>query len=189
MFTTLSFFAAPSYAPIVGASAYSYRWQPTAAFDVEPLLGGITMPGYDEFAAVYGSYRVRGSRIIVKMTGIGALGATIIVVPLNADPGATPTAATMIAWRSNPYAKSAMVGNSGSHPSTIKHSMTTAKLFGSNMVETDDSFASLVSTIPTNNWWWAVALYQNFVYAAQPVLSDIQILCDIEFYDRKFLIT
>jgi hypothetical protein len=189
MSTTLSFFAAPSFAPIVGSSAYAYRWQPSAAFDVEPLIGGITMPGFDEFALVYASYRVLRSKIIVKVSGIGVTPVTVIVLPLNADPTATPSAATIISWRGQPYCKSKLCGSAGSPAVTITSTMTTAKMFGSNMVLTDDAFAALVSTIPTNNWFWAVGIYQNFVFTAQPVVSDIQILVDVEFYDRKYLVT
>jgi hypothetical protein len=189
MATTLSFFAAPSFAPIVGASSYSYRYQPTGAQDVDPALGGITMPGFDEFALVYASYRVLGSRIKCKLSGISTTPVTVIVVPLNADPGATPTVATIISWRGQPYAISKLTGSAGSPAIEIENSMTTAKMFGSNMVLSDDNFAALVSTVPVNNWFWAIGIYQNFVFAAQPVVSDIQILVDVQFYDRKYLAT
>jgi len=189
MATTLSFFSAPSFAPIIGVSAYSYRYQPSAAQDVEPLLGGITMPGFDEFAQVYSSYRVLGSRIKCKVSGIGVTPVTVIVLPLNADPGATPTAAQIISWRGQPYAMSKLTGSAGSPAIEIENSMTTAKIFGSNMVESDDNFAALVSTVPVNNWFWAIGIYQNFVFVAQPVVSDIQVLVDVQFYDRKYLIT
>lgn len=189
MATTLSFFSAPSFAPIVGASAYSYRFQPSSAFDVEPLIGGLTMPGFDEFAAVYASYRVLGSRIRVKMSGIGVTPVTVIVLPLNADPTATPTTATIISWRGQPYAISKLTGSAGSPSIEIEHSMTTAKMFGSDMVLSDDNFAALVTASPVNNWYWAVGIYQNFVFVAQPVVSDIQILVDVQFYDRKYLVT
>jgi hypothetical protein len=189
MATTLSFFSAPSFAPVVGASAYAYRYAPSNAFDVDPLLGGVTMPGFDEFANVYASYRVLGSRIKVKCTGIGTAGATIMVLPLNADPGAVVSAATIISWRGQPYCKSKLAGATGSPAIEINNEMTTAKIYASDMVLSDDNFAALVTTAPVNNWYWAVGLYQNFVFATQPVVTDVQILVDVQFYDRKYLVT
>lgn len=188
MITTLKFFSAPIPA-LVGLSSAAFRYTPTNAFDVEPLLGGITMPGFDEFAAVYASYRVLASRITVKVVGASISPLTVIVLPLNADPGASPAVATIIAWRSSPYAKAMMVGTGGSPAVTIQNSMTTAKIYGSNSVTLDDSFASLVTTGPINNWYWAIGFYQNVVFAANPVYTDIQIEVDVQFYDRKFLQT
>jgi hypothetical protein len=189
METTLSFFSAPSFAPITGASAFAFRYTPSSAFDVEPLLGGITMPGFDEFAAVYASYRVLSSRIVVKMAGLSTSPVTLIVLPLNLDPGAAPTVGTIISWRGQPYAKSKLVGSQGSPAVTIVHEMTTAKMFGSNMVLADDNFAALVTASPANNWYWAVAIYQNVVFASNPVIADVQVLVNVQFYDRKYLVT
>jgi len=189
MATTLSFFAAPSFAPIVGGSSYSYRYQPSGAQDVDPALGGITMPGFDEFSTVYASYRVLGSRIKVKISSVFTAPVTVVVLPLNADPGATTTTATVIAWRGQPYCVSRLTGTAGSPCIEIDNSMTTAKIFGTDMVLSDDNFAALVTTVPVNNWFWAIGIYQNFIFSAQPIAADIQILVDVQFYDRKYLAT
>lgn len=56
------------------------------------------------------------------------------------------------------------------------------------MTDFDDSFASLVTGIPLNNWFWIVSAYSlATIPSSDPVLVNIYIDIEIEFYDRAFL--
>jgi len=166
-----------------------YRYQPSAAFDPDPLLASASTPGFAEFAAFYSSYRVTVSRIRASYVNpSSALAATTVLIPLNVDPGASSTLATVNSWPDQPYAKSGLVGLMGSPPKVLSNEMSTERIYGSQMVYFDDNFASLVTTIPNNNWFWAIAVIFPLVPASTVAVSmQYRIEMGVEFYDRKQL--
>jgi hypothetical protein len=177
----------------------AYRWYPSALFDVDPLLGSTTVVGFSELSNFYYYYRVLASRFTCAVAsnyiaqGTGALAATstsFVVVPLNADPGSSPSQATVDSWFNNPYNKHRLIGAPGSRPEKFVSKMSTEKIFGSKMVYTDDNFASLVSTIPNNNWYWACAVRSTTAAPASGYTYSFQtdMEFDCEFYSRKPLL-
>jgi len=116
---------------LAAATNANYRWRPTAAFDIDPALGGTSMAGFAELAGFYASYRVVSSRIKVTLANPSVLGTiTMIVLPMNADPTNSFSAANVIASVGNPYAKTKLVGLLGAPPTVIQNVMTTTKIFG-----------------------------------------------------------
>jgi len=186
MITTLTFFEAPAPA-LTGISHWGIRYRATSPFDPS-FAGSGQAKGFAEFASIYASYRVLRSTIrvyrVAKTTDSGTL---LIAVPLNADPGSLPTSATVISWPQLPYAQIRVGGSGGAPASEIKMTMTTAKMFGSEMVNTDDNFAALTSTDPVNNFFWGIGLYGNLIYATDGGLMYVFIDYDVQFYDRKIL--
>lgn len=165
----------------------NYRWRPTAAFDVDPALGGTSMAGFAELAGFYATYRVSASQIKVTVNNpSGVSPVTVIVLPMNADPTNAFGAANIIASMGNPYAKSKLTSLLGGPPSVIENSMTTVKIFGDSEVFYDHNFTSLVTTVPTNNWFWNLCLYAP-AFIATNIVCQVEITVDCEFYDRNFL--
>jgi hypothetical protein len=185
MYTKLRFFGASTISFVIGDTVHAKRWRPTAAFDVDPLLGSTATPGFAEFSTFYSSYRVTSSNFRAEFTQTSTVGLTAIIVPLNADPGATPTFTTAASWASLPFAKHKMLPPAGSPTVTLSQSMSTEKIFGSDMVYFDDNFASLVTTVPNNNWYWAIGVIAS---PAVGGLVNVNFMADIElgieFYDR-----
>jgi hypothetical protein len=170
--------------------AVSIRLRPSAAFDIDPLLGGTSMPGFTELAALYATYRVTWSRIRVKFTPGSNTTTPVLVclVPLNVDLGSTPSATTLVSLPDQTYAKSAVLGLPGSPTIELSSEMTTDKIYGSPMVFVDDNFASLVTTVPTNNWFWNISgLTSVILGAAQTYYIEFVVEVGVEFYDRKQL--
>jgi len=165
------------------------RFQPTAAYDIDPLVGGTVPPGFAAMASLYNSYRVRSSRCVVEASNTSStsmIQATLL--PTNLDPGASPTGAYVTSSREQPYATTKSLPPVGGPTVKLTSSMSTEKLFGSPMVRYDDNFASLVNAIPVNNWYWIVTLYTTAVQsAAEPVFVNVGVDIDIDFYDRAFL--
>lgn len=165
------------------------RWQPSAAYDVDPLLGSTTMVGFSEMALLYGNYRVVRSHVLFRVCNTSTQPIEMILIPLNTDPGSTPTLATVDSWVNNAYGKVKLVPAIGAPPVTIKHSMSTEKIYGSKMVYFDDNFAALVNAIPVNNWYWALALRAPAaVTVAQTFVIEIDFFMDVEFYSRRNLL-
>jgi len=188
MFTCLSWTGIAISTILTGTTAISRRYRPSSAFDVDPLTGATAMPGFNELAAMYGSYRVSRSRMTLEATSPDARCFNMVLLPLNADPGASPSTATINSWPMNPYAKFKLVAGTGSPVSVIKHSMATEKIFGSKAVYFDDNFAATVGANPANNWFWAFAFVTN-VSAVSNININVntKIELDIEFFNRTQL--
>jgi hypothetical protein len=174
---------------LAAALGANYRWRPSAAFDVDPALGGTSMAGFAEMASQYATYRVYGSKITVTLPNPSTtLPVTLIVVPLNADPTNAMSAANIIACVGNPYAKTKCCGLLGSPPAKISMEMQTRVIWGDAAVLSDHNFSSLVTTVPANNWFWNVCVYSAAVIAT-PLVATVEIEVDVEFFDRPFLPT
>lgn len=186
MITTLRFWEQNT--PAWTAESFKFFiYRGTSVYDPRLAAGGLSADGFDQFALIYNTYRVLRSRVIVKVasTSTGAVPMTLIVVPLNVDPG-SPSGATIISWANQSYAKMKLAGITV--PSTITSSMNTARIYGSEAVNTDDNFSSLVSTNPANNWFWCIAIYANAAITATiPYLVDVMVEYDVQFYDRAVL--
>lgn len=192
IFTKLKYSGTKLFTVAIGTQVIAYRFRPTSAYDIDPLLGGTSMPGFVELQNLYSSYRVSSSTLKVEANSVDATRAsTIVVVPLNNDPGAAPTQATVQSWVANPYAIYKANGTAGASTTSIRHRMSTEKIFGSLSVYFDDNFASLVTTSPVNNWYWAVGIITPAAIATTAyninVLTDLEM--DVEFFNRVPLIT
>lgn len=168
----------------------AFRYTPSAAFDIDPLLGSTATVGFSEWSAFYNNYRVPSSKLKIEACNFTTTPLTAIIVPLNSDPGSTPTAASVSEWQNNPYAKVALVCPTGGPSTKLSQQMSTEKIFGSKMVLFDDNFQSLVTSIPNNNWFWAIGLWTGQAVGANTsVLFSIEILIDCEFFSRKRLVS
>lgn len=168
-------------------NAVSIRFRPSSAFDVDPVVASTAMSGFTELESFYNSYRVLSSRIMVEsVTTSAANPVNIFVTPVNFDPGSTPSQASILALREQPYAKSRLIGLSGSPSIKIKSAMSTEKIFGSKMALYDDNFSSPCTASPNNNWYWQIGAY-SFVLDPSLTWVTITIEVDVEFFDRNFL--
>jgi len=170
------------------AKGISRRWIPSAVFDVDPILGSTTVVGFQELAAFYSKYRSYASKLKVTFSNQSDTAVQAITVPLNADPGSSPSDVVRDAWVNNPYAKVRLLGPTGSPALSLTTLMSTEKIFGSKMVYTDDNFQSDTSTNPVNNWYWAVAVQAPSIpTVAKLIAVEIDITLDVEFFARRVL--
>jgi hypothetical protein len=165
----------------------NYRFRPSAAFDIDPALGGTSMPGFAELSQQYSMYRVYGSSIKVTASNPSTtIPVSLIVCPLNQDPSNAMTAANVIASSGQPYAKMKVMPLLGGPATRISSYMTTVRIFGDPAVNYDHNFSSLVSTVPANNWFWNIAVYSGATIATN-ITVNFEIEVDCEFFDRFFL--
>jgi hypothetical protein len=193
LYTRLRYTGLQNLTILTTSTTAGIRYRPSAAFDIDPLLGSTATPGFAEFAAFYNGYRVTSSKIVVKavnqINGSGQ-GVLMVVVPLNVDPTGSPSVAVVNSWIEQPYSIKNMIGVYGSPAVTLTETMSTEKIFGSKMVYFDDNFTSIVSSVPNNNWYWAIGA----ICATMPTTSLIvnlyvEIDIGIEFFSRKALLS
>lgn len=177
--------------PVLNLSTVTYgnlRYQPSAAFDIDPAVGGTAIVGYNELANIYGSYRVSASRCKIEFCS-SALSTPIRVIlcPTNLDPGSSPTGPQVVQLVDQPYAVSKLASVRGGPTTRLEQGMSTQKIFGSPMTQYDDNFASLTSTVPNNNWYWVVAWFASATVPLTEGIINLNVMIDIEveFYDRR----
>lgn len=188
MITTLQFFeSSPINTGGIGFASTRY----VATGPLKPsFVSPLPATGFTEFAAVYATYRVLRSRIVLQVTPQNpqALPVNVVIFPGNADPTASVPGATIVSWFTQPYSIKGLCGGFGAPPLTLKHSMTTAKMYGSEAVNTDDNFGALTTLLPVNNWFWGIGLYTLNVPDELALYAvSVYIEHDVQFYDRRRL--
>lgn len=189
---TLSFTEFIQQSIAIGNNNTTQRFRPTNAFDVDPVLGSTAVPGFTEMAALYSTYRVVASSIKLETVQNGTQSmVSSVVVPLNADPGASPSATVVQSWFSTFHSKRAGLANLGGPVAIIRNEMTTERIFGTKAVYFDDNFSAPVSGGPTNNWFWAIGWVSggNAVGSAIVVTGNVEIRLDVEFFNRIMITT
>ncbi len=143
-----------------GITYASVRFRPTSAYDVDPSIGGTSMPGFNELAALYGKYRVLRWKMSATIVNLELdNGLNFIVFPSNFDLGNNYS--QVQSQFGNSFAKYTYVApKGGMDRKTINTGWLSARsIVGSDSVYVDDDYASNVNTSPTNNSYMNVAIW------------------------------
>jgi hypothetical protein len=158
---------APGYAPdelfvtfeytdFIAASAaantYSYQWRINSLFDPNFTATGSQPVGFDEMAAIYNKYRVYRAEIETTLSCADTAAVACVATPDN------PAYLTTIVLGGMPHAKVGMTVKNGP-PARFKTMVDIHTVFGVPFItlESDDQFASGVTTNPTNTAFWNIA--------------------------------
>jgi len=165
----------------------AFRYRPTGAFDVDPLVASTAMAGFTELAALYGQYRVTVSKATLRVVNPNTLSPIVaILAPVNLDPGASPSAGYVNSLLENPYATHKLVGITGSPVKEMSCICSSERIFGSQEVYVDDGYASVVTSTPVNNWFWVIGFTTGNL-VTNPLQWELTIDVGIEFFARTFL--
>lgn len=168
-----------------GASATNVRYRPTAAFDVDPIVGSTSTPGFAEWAAFYRYYRVHAFAYKVQFTNADTESMTVYCLPMNTDPLPNAAFSTASQFVCQPYAKVKQVsGAGGMDRAFISGYVNCKKLVGSKTFNYDDNYSSIVNTIPTNNIYLAVGALSQRVAMTNGMNFWFRVTMYVEFYER-----
>lgn len=128
-------------------SSCGIRYTPNGAYDVDPVLGSTSTPGFLEWTALYTYYRV------IKVSYQFDI-ANNELVPVRAyvgftvtDPGTTGNSQ----FPGNPLFKSKLLaGKGGLDVCRLKDTKTVASVVGTSGVETEDNFRGTATSNPTD---------------------------------------
>jgi hypothetical protein len=168
-----------------GSSFASVRFRPSSAFDVDPVLGGTVMPGFSTYATLYARYRMVKFKCVVTFVNLESFPVDVIVFPSNFDLGANYT--QVQSQFSNSFARFKMLSPTGGMDRCVIHSpwLTAAKLNGDDGTMFDDSYASVVTTSPTNNTFINIAVWSgNSNTLNKGVATEITITTQYKFYEQ-----
>jgi len=177
-----------TYSSILNAAAATskgVRFQVNCAYDVDPVLGSTATPGFVEWSAFYQQYRVVGYRYVFTVVNKEAFPVLAVVVNTNVDPGVGGYATYM----GNPNTQKCLLSSNTGGPCThtFRGSHTTANIAGSIVAETDDSYASLVNTVPLNKIFCGLAIDGIGSNVTAGVTYLFTCKMKIRFYERKQL--
>lgn len=161
----------------------------------EPMASTHQPTGFDQLSALYKQYCVMGSKISARVTSTQLIGATqntllcgpediirAAVVPYNASTLGTVNNSEV------PYVRMATVAPAGSGDTTtktIKHYMSTAKIFGTKDVMGDDQYAAVTTANPAKIWYWVLRALNVSGRATLNTTIQCRVTYYAWFFDRK----
>jgi hypothetical protein len=155
-----------------GISSYVYHMN--SIYDPYSGVGGDSVYGIDEMAAIYTRYRVIGSTIIVTATC-----QAVEICDMHVYPCAESGAATMSTADAAPECKYAMLGQY--RPVSLQLTSTPAKWkIGAN----DRDFSAAVTANPAELVYWKI-LFQNISLNALNLIVNVRIIYDVEWSELK----
>lgn len=181
-----------SHSPLnnAGATFASVRFRPSSAFDVDPTIGGTSIPGFNELAGLYGRYRMVAFSADVTAVNDENFPINVMVFPSNFDLG------------SNYSQVQSMVGNSlakirylsprgGMDRSTIHTPWWSAnRIVGSDAPMVDTDFSASVSGNPVNNTYLNIGIWTgNSTALVNGVGLKVVITIQIKYYEQFHNVT
>jgi len=188
MLVTLGY---PLEGQIADASTFhsAKRWQVNAAYDVDPILGSTSTPGFSEWAALYTYYRVIEYYIIILISNLDTQPYELDFVHSNEDPG--NTGLQYHNYASQPYCSRSMIAAKGGMDRATYHKkMICAKLLGSVAIETSDTTRALVNAVPADLLYFGVGVRSlTATNQTNGVVFTGSIRMRCRFYGRQNLLT
>jgi hypothetical protein len=171
-----------------GQHTANIRYQPTAAYDIDPTLGGTNMAGFNEWTAFYNYYRVLAFSTSIVFTNAEAFGMIVFAIPMNQDPGGGISEASVQSKLMNPYCVQKPLGpKTGADTVVLRQSIDCRQFVGATSQRYDDSYAALNTSNPANNIYLVTGLYSQANTLVNGAQYEFRCSVEIEFYDRNDL--
>ncbi len=167
------------------AAQYSnIRFEPTYAYDIDPVLGSTAMPGFAEMMTLYGRYRVKAVTAHLSFANKELFPSVIWMTAVNSDPGVDT--ANYQNYLSNRETRKKYVGNStGMNQGSLRRRWTTDSFAGSSTrLRIQDDYTGGGTTAPVNNWWIAIGAYGDAIQVSGFSYS-IDLDITIEFFELQ----
>lgn len=172
------------------------QFRGNSVFDPDFTGGGHQPTAFDQWASFYGKYRVYASALRIvgvtpgdsDMAGSSSTGITVITVPsINAT-----TSLNFTDLAQEPYANV----KTSTYYTPIREMtnyLSTAKMFGQDQkaIESEDNYSALVSTNPTDVWFWKLYVLPSSTLTTNTYYYAIDVKLDyyVEFFGRNTLST
>lgn len=162
-----------------GNSSIRFR---SSAFDVDPLLGSTTMPGFAELAAQYFYYRVILMGFSGTITNLDSQPYQVGFGFTNNDVGANNFVSGLFGGK---LCKTTLLsGKGGMDRAKIHQVCSSLRVVGSKQALTDDLYASLCTTNPSNMWYWNCGVQGQAVQTLGCLLAGYFCM-RVLFYESK----
>jgi len=160
------------------------RLIPTYAYDIDPVLGSTSMPGFTELATLYRSYRVNWFRQVCAFSNEESFPILVYMCPLNVDPGADTTLFQQLL--SNKRCVKTLLGPlTGNGIATLDSGRVGVEEFGGvARTLSEDRTAANGTTAPLNNIYEATGTITNGTNTlANGVFVTTDLYIELDFYE------
>lgn len=168
-----------------GGTTCSIRYTPNGTYDVDPVLGSTSTPGFTEWMALYNYYRVIKVQYELDIANNESVPVRAYVGFTNSDPGTVGS--TFLPG--NPLYKSKLLaGKGGIDVHRFRDVKTVSTVVGTTGVETEDNYRGTVATNPVDLIYLEAAgntINGGFLAAGLTVSGSVRMF--IRFYDPKIL--
>lgn len=198
----LRYSATRTYTPIADNTLWTYAYRGNSVYDPDPAIGGSAPRAFNTMAAMYNTYRVRGSRCTIKpIMGGAGYGSTVSGISVNNMGIITLAASTdSTAYASfteeNIETQTAVMTKNLGHIYAIPQQSLSAYKSTKSMYRAidpkDGVFSADVSTNPTQEWYWIIGYLTNGgTTAAGTAFLPIRVVIDywVEFSDPKEIVS
>lgn len=168
------------------ATATIKKFTPNAAYDVDPSLGSTETYGFDEYAALYSYYRVVGYKYRIQVSNLnGTQPIYFYVLNTNTDPTLAGTRFDL--YSTNPYCYTRLLGpNPAPHAtSTLTGRYEISKILGAPVVETEDNYRALTTSVPSDLTWLTCAAEAPTVTGGDGIIN-LTLNVDLTIYTRFY---
>jgi len=162
------------------------RLRPTNAYDIDPSAGSTIVPGFNELAAIYSTYRVNSFRQSTTFVNLEAFPVTVYLGLANLDPTANTTLYQN--YLSSRRTRREMVGiaASGSSHRTLVMGGSYAGFGGVPNSGVLDYTSAAVTTGPLNNIWTiAGVVSQGGAVLVNGVMTTQTVDFNITFFELQ----
>jgi len=170
----------------VGNTTVSYPLRTNAPYDVDPVFGSTSTPGFTAMANLFQFYRVVGYKYKFHVANKDTFPVCVFLLHTNISPGT----GSQFSKIGNMWCQECKtIGSVSGSPSVVEFNgqHRIADIVGSKSPETDDNFASITSTNPSDTTY--VTLGVDTTIAGNTfvngVLWQVELWMLIRFYERK----
>jgi len=177
---TLKYFQSTAYAPAAGTTVFN-AFRGNGPYDPDATGTGSQPVNYDDWAIFYNRYRVISSRIEWNFQPASNADFLCVCYPTNANSSLAAASAAcqpLAKWRAGWSSLGFVDGKDGFR---ISQKATTKAILGEDF---GDRFESLVSTTPSDQWYWMVQV-ASIGSSTPSGIVNVLIHYDVEFFDRN----
>jgi hypothetical protein len=174
-----------------GSSFASCRFRPSSAFDVDPVLGGTSMPGFNELAGIYGRYRMLRFKMDLIAINNEDFPVNVNVFVSNFDLGVNYSQTQ--SQFGNSFERHKFLSPKGGMDRATIHTpyWRVTDIVGTEAPLISDSFSATISTSPVNNTYVNIGLWtgNDAIVLTNGVSIQAVITAEYRFFEIFHLVT
>lgn len=173
----------------VAGTVVAKRWTPNAAYDVDPVLGSTSTPGFSEWSGLYTYYRVVKYKVHMNFVNLDNLGVALFTYNTNVDPGTAGSSGAQYAQSSFGRTYDLAPFYSGGGKVVMNQTISVARVLGMPIMQAD-SFRSLTTSTPSDLVYFGFTILSSSgVNFTNGIQYSGYIEMDTIFFARKELLT
>ena len=165
------------------------RWTPNAAYDVDPVLGSTSTPGFAEWSGLYTYYRVVKYKVHMNFVNLDNLGVALFTYNTNVDPGTAGSSGAQYAQSTFGRTYDLAPFYSGGGKVVLNQTLSVKRILGMPVMQAD-SFRSLTTSTPSDLVYFGFTILSSSgVNFTNGIQYSGYIEMDTIFFARKELLT